>query len=178
MSQIHVNTRILKKRVCTIRSLDYSKISSNFLPNQYNNLIMHKTLNYQLTNYLYICLKLQNEKIYYKVVVYGIVSKDSFGQLSKRFCYCFLKQRIIWNNLKKMFFEIKYTISSYSELKKNLKGVVPVGSSERRSAFFSVSLLGIFFLSKTVLNFCCDSFGLLKSTLCIVSILVLRGKNF
>ncbi|RNA38805.1 hypothetical protein BpHYR1_051308 [Brachionus plicatilis] len=39
------------------------------------------------------------------------------------------------------------------------KGIVPLGSSERYIEDFD--------LSKTVLNFCCDSFGLLESTLCI-----------
>ncbi|RNA34967.1 hypothetical protein BpHYR1_031863 [Brachionus plicatilis] len=53
-----------------------------------------------------------------------------------------------------------------------LKGIVPLGSSERRRTFFSVSLyIEDFDLSKTVLNFCCDSFGLLESTLCINPVL-------
>ncbi|RNA08910.1 hypothetical protein BpHYR1_026813 [Brachionus plicatilis] len=68
-----------------------------------------------------------------------------------------------------------------------MTGIVPLGSSERRSAFFSASLLidnlklnkkkkklsyiEDFDLSKTVLNFCCDSFGLLESTLCINPVL-------
>ncbi|RNA22512.1 hypothetical protein BpHYR1_016902 [Brachionus plicatilis] len=48
---------------------------------------------------------------------------------------------------------------------------VPLGSSERRSAFFSASLyIEDLDLSKTVLNFCCGSFGLLESTLCIKTI--------
>ncbi|RNA24867.1 hypothetical protein BpHYR1_040669 [Brachionus plicatilis] len=48
-------------------------------------------------------------------------------------------------------------------LKLFLEGIVPLGSSERRSAFFSASLyIKDFDLSKTALNFCCDSFGLLE----------------
>ncbi|RNA10669.1 hypothetical protein BpHYR1_025306 [Brachionus plicatilis] len=35
----------------------------------------------------------------------------------------------------------------YSKIKNRSKGIVPLGSSERRSAFFSASLLGIFFKS-------------------------------
>ncbi|RNA01265.1 hypothetical protein BpHYR1_019968 [Brachionus plicatilis] len=73
--------------------------------------------------------------------------------MSSNVLYLFFKN---YQNLK---FDLKLPFA-------NLEGIVPLGSSERPSAFFSASLL-----SKTVVNFCCDSLGLLESTLCINPVL-------
>ncbi|RNA19674.1 hypothetical protein BpHYR1_003656, partial [Brachionus plicatilis] len=64
------------------------------------------------------------------------------------------------------------SFSSVQKTNKIIEGIAPLGSSERRSAFFSDSInIEDFDLSKTVLNFFCDSFGLLESTLCINPVL-------